>query len=61
MALENLFALPFKEYIHFSKEEGPLYLKLNLTKNFSVKPEGKLKTKIYDGELMNRKEIYTKK
>ena len=54
------FALPSKEYIHFSKVEGPLYLKLNLPKNLSVKPEGKLKIKIYDGELMSRKEIYTK-
>ena len=54
------FVLPSKEYIYFSEVEGPLYLKLKFPNNMSIKPEGKLTIKIYDGELLSREEIYEK-
>ena len=56
----EFFVLPSKEHIHFSKVEGPLYLKINFPKNMIIKPDGKLKIKIYDGELMSKEEIYEK-
>ena len=52
------FMLPSNKFIYHSDEEGPLYLKINFPKNIDIKPEGKLKIKIYDGELLTRKEIY---
>ena len=52
------FTIPSKEYIYLTKTDGPLYLKINLPKNMKIKPEGKLKIKVYDGELLTRKEIY---
>ena len=54
------FVLPNKEYIYFSKDEGPLYLKIKYPNNMVIKPEGKIKIKIYDGELMTKEEIYAK-
>ena len=54
------FTLPSSQYIYHSDAEGPLYLKINFPKNIEIKPEGKLKIKIYDGELLTRKEIYDK-
>ena len=56
----ELFALPSKDFIYFSKFEGPLYLKINFPKNIIIKPEGKLIVKIYDGELLSKEEIYKK-
>ena len=56
----ELFVLPSKNYIYFSKLEGPLYLKINFPRNIDIKPEGKLTVKIYDGELLNKEEIYKK-
>ena len=56
----ELFVLPSKDYIYFSKFEGPLYLKINFPKNIDIKPEGKLTVKIYDGELLTKDEIYKK-
>ena len=54
------FMIPSKDFIYSTNVEGPLYLKLNLPKNIKIKPEGKLKINIYDGELMTRKEIYAR-
>ena len=54
------FVLPSKEFIYFSKFEGPLYLKIKFPNNIKIKPEGKLTIKIYDGEYMNKEEIYAK-
>jgi len=54
------FTLPSSQYIYYSNAEGPLYLKINFPKNIEIKPEGKLKIEIYDGELLTRKEIYDK-
>jgi len=54
------FILPPNKHIYHTDIEGPLYLKINYPKNIEIKPEGKLKIKIYDGELMSRKEIYEK-
>ena len=45
----ELFVLPSKEFIYYPKVEGPLYLKINFPKNINIKPDGKLKIKIYDG------------
>ena len=56
----ELFVLPSKEFIYYPKVEGPLYLKINFPKNINIKPDGKLKIKIYDGELMTKEEIYAK-
>ena len=56
----ELFVLPSKDFIYFSKFEGPLYLKINFPKNIDIKPEGKLTVKIYDGELLSKEEIYKK-
>ena len=52
------FVLPSKEFVYLTKTDGPLYLKINLPKNMKIKPEGKLKVNVYDGELLTRKEIY---
>ena len=54
------FVIPSKEYVYSTKTDGPLYLKINLPKNMKIKPEGKLKISVYDGELLTRKEIYEK-
>ena len=54
------FMLPSSQFIYHSDTEGPLYLKINCPKNIEIKPEGKLKIKVYDGELLTRKEIYDK-
>ena len=54
------FVLPSKEFIYFSKVEGPLYLKIKFPNNIKIKPEGKLTIKIYDGEIMSKEEIYAK-
>ena len=54
------FVLPNKEFIYFSITEGPLYLKVKYPNNIEIKPEGKLKIKIYDGELMTKEKIYEK-
>ena len=54
------FVLPSNDFVYISKTEGPLYLKIKYPNNIELKPEGKLKIKIFDGELMTMDEIYDK-
>ena len=45
---------------YVNKNEGPLYLKINLPKKINVNPEGEMEIKIYDGMPMPIEEIYKK-
>ena len=54
------FLLPPKEFTYYTKNEGPLYLKMNLPKKIKVNPEGTMEIKVFDGVLMSVEEIYEK-
>ena len=54
------FLLSPKEYTYKTKNEGPLYLRMNLPKKIKVNPEGFMEIKIFDGSLMSEEEINEK-
>lgn len=54
------FLIPPNESTFITKNDGPLYLKMNLPKKVEVKPEGTMEISIYDGVNMSIEEIYEK-
>ena len=54
------FLIPPNESTYFTKNEGPLYLKINLPKKMKVAPDGTMEISIYDGIYMPVEEIYKK-
>ena len=54
------FLLPPNEFTYYTKNEGPLYLKIFLPKKIKVNPEGTMEVKVFDGNLMSIEEIYEK-
>mgnify|MGYP002625668560 CR=1 FL=1 len=47
-------------FTYITKNEGPLYLKMNLPRKLKVYPEGEIEITIYDGEVFPLGEIYRK-
>ena len=48
------------DFTYTTKNEGPLYLKMNIPKKMDIKPEGVMEVRIYDGIPMPLEEIYKK-
>ena len=54
------FMISGEEFSYITKNEGPLYLRINLPKKLKVSPEGTMEVRIYDGTVMPIEEIYEK-
>ena len=54
------FILRPNDFTYTTKNEGPLYLKMNIPKKIEAKPDGIMEIKIYDGISMPLEEIYKK-
>ena len=54
---EPFVILP-NSFTYITKNEGPLYLKMNLPRKLKVIPEGVIEMDIYDGEVLPLDEIY---
>ena len=54
------FVLPPGEFIHYSNNEGPIYLRMNFPKNVKINPEGEMEIKVFDGTLLPMEEINEK-
>ena len=54
---EPFVILP-QNFTYTTKQEGPLYLKMNLPRRLEMRPEGIIEMYIYDGEVLPIEEIY---
>ena len=52
------FVILPNEFTYITKNEGPLYLRMNLPRKLKLSPEGKIEMNIYDGEVLPIEEIY---
>ena len=52
------FMIAAEDFSFLTKNEGPLYLKINLPKKMQVKPDGIMEVRIYDGTIMPIEEIH---
>ena len=48
---ESFVILP-NNFTYITKNEGPLYLKMNLPRKLKLFPEGQIEMNIYDGEAL---------
>ena len=60
IGLGSPFLIPANDSVYITKNEGPLYLKMNLPKKLDVSPEGTIEVLVYDGVAMPLEEIYKK-
>jgi hypothetical protein len=60
IGLGSPFLIPAKDSVYITKNEGPLYLKMNLPKKLDVSPEGTIEVLVYDGVAMPIEDIYKK-
>ena len=60
IGLGSPFLIPANDSVYITKNEGPLYLKMNLPKKLDVSPEGMIEVLVYDGEAIPLEEIYRK-
>jgi len=54
---EPFVILP-NNFTYTTKNEGPLYLKMNLPRKLKLLPEGQIEMNIYDGEVLTIEEVY---
>ena len=54
---ESFVILP-NNFTYITKNEGPLYLKMNLPRKLKLFPEGQIEMNIYDGEVLTIEEVY---
>ena len=54
------FVIMPNNFTYITKNEGPLYLKMNLPRKLKVHPEGQIEMNIYDGTVLPIEEIYEK-
>ena len=54
------FVLPPGELVHYSNNEGPIYLRINFPKNVKINPEGDMEVKVFDGTLLTMEQINEK-
>ena len=52
------FVILPNNFTYITKNEGPLYLKMNLPRKLKLFPEGQIEMNIYDGEVLTIEEVY---